>query len=73
MLKAKISPKKQRSDIVRMNLAGETRVNKVISPEDIVKARKVVEDLYGREDQKYIIDIIRHARAGGVQPRSSRT
>ena len=45
MLKAKISyPKKQEErDIVRMNLAGVglPAVNKVISPEDIVKARKV--------------------------------
>ncbi|OKZ02359.1 MAG: ATPase [Alistipes sp. 58_9_plus] len=45
MLKAKISyPKKQEErDIVRMNLAGGglPAVNKVISPEDIVKARKV--------------------------------
>ena len=50
MLKAKISyPKKQEErDIVRMNLAGGglPAVNKVISPEDIVKARKVVEDVY---------------------------
>ena len=49
MLKAKISyPKKQEErDIVRMNLAGGglPAVNKVISPEDIVKARKVVEDV----------------------------
>ena len=34
-------------------------VNKVISPEDIVKARKVVEDVYMDEKiEKYIIDII---------------
>ena len=63
MLKAKISyPKKQQErDIVRMNLAGGglPAVNKVISPEDIVKARKVVEDVYMDEKiEKYIIDII---------------
>ena len=63
MLKAKISyPKKQEErDIVRMNLAGGglPAVNKVISPEDIVKARKVVEDVYMDEKiEKYIIDII---------------
>ncbi len=63
MLKAKISyPKKQEErDIVRMNLAGSgmPTVNKVISPEDIVKARKVVEDVYMDEKiEKYIIDII---------------
>ena len=63
MLKAKISyPKKQEErDIVRMNLsgAGMPEVNKVISPEDIVKARKVVEDVYMDEKiEKYIVDII---------------
>ena len=63
MLKAKISyPKKQEErDIVRMNLsgAGMPEVGKVITPEDIVKARKVVEDVYMDEKiEKYIIDII---------------
>ena len=63
MLKAKISyPKKQEErDIMRMNLAGAglPAVNKVISPEDIVKARKVVEEVYMDEKiEKYIIDII---------------
>ena len=63
MLKAKISyPNKQEErDIVRMNLAGTgmPAVNKVIAPEDIVKARKVVEDVYMDEKiEKYIIDII---------------
>ena len=45
MLKAKISyPQKQEErDIMRMNLAGEglPKVNKVTSPEDIVKARRL--------------------------------
>ena len=63
MLKARITyPKKQEErDIVRMNLsgAGMPQVNKVISPEDIIKARKVVEDVYMDEKiEKYIIDII---------------
>ena len=63
MLKAKISyPKKQEErDIVRMNLngAGLPAVHKVIAPEDIVKARSVVEDVYMDEKiEKYIIDII---------------
>ena len=63
MLKAKISyPKKQEErDIVRMNLsgAGMPQVEKVITPEDIVKARKVVEDVYMDEKiEKYIVDII---------------
>ena len=55
-------PKKQEErDIVRMNLsgAGMPRVGKVITPDDIVKARKVVEDVYMDEKiEKYIIDII---------------
>ena len=63
MLKARISyPNKQEErDIVRMNLEGLEKKsgNKVISPEDIVKARKVVEDVYMDEKiEKYIIDII---------------
>lgn len=63
MLKAKISyPKKQEErDIVRMNLsgAGFPTVNKVVLPEDIIKARKVVEDVYMDEKiERYIIDII---------------
>ena len=63
MLKAKITyPKREEErDIVRMNLsgAGMPEPNKVISPEDIVKARKVVEDVYMDEKiEKYIVDII---------------
>ena len=63
MLKARISyPKREEErEIVRMNLsgAGMPEPNKVISPEDIVKARKVVEDVYMDEKiEKYIVDII---------------
>ncbi len=63
MLKAKISyPSKQEErDIVRMNLdgAGMPRARKVITPEEIVNARRVVEDVYMDEKiEKYIIDII---------------
>ncbi len=62
MLKAKITyPKKQEEyDIVRMNLQGNyPKPNRVISPEDIVKARDVVNDVYMDEKiEKYIIDII---------------
>ena len=46
---------------MRMNLsgAGMPEVQKVITPEDIVKARKVVEEVYMDEKiEKYIIDII---------------
>lgn len=63
MLKAKITyPRKQEErDIIRMNLAegGNPKVNKVISPADIVRAREVVADVYMDEKiEKYIIDII---------------
>lgn len=63
MLKVKISyPKRMEElDIIRMNLsgAGMPAVEKVISPEDIVRARKVVEQVYMDEKiEKYIIDII---------------
>ena len=63
MLKAKISypTKQEERDIVRMNLSGEglPSPHKVIAPEDIVKARRVVEDVYMDEKiEKYIIDII---------------
>ncbi len=64
MLKAKISyPKRsEERDIVRMNLAkGDSsfKVEKVVTPEDIISARKVVEDVYMDEKiERYIIDII---------------
>lgn len=63
MLKARITyPKKQEErDIVCLNLSGGgmPKVNKVITPEDIVKARGVVNDVYMDEKiEKYIIDII---------------
>ena len=63
MLKAKISyPKKQEErDIVRLNLAGAglPKPNKVVTPEDIVRARSVVSDVYMDEKiEKYIVDII---------------
>ena len=63
MLKARITyPKKQEErDIMRLNLAGGglPKPNRVISPEDIVKAREVVSDVYMDEKiEKYIVDII---------------
>ncbi len=63
MLKAKISyPKKsEERDIVRMNLqpSGFPQPNRIITPEDIVKAREVVSSVYMDEKiEKYIIDII---------------
>ena len=63
MMKVKITyPKKQEErDIIRMNLsgAGMPKPNRVITPDDIVKAREVVSDVYMDEKiEKYIIDII---------------
>ncbi len=63
MLKARITyPKKaEERDIVRMNMAGEgmPHPNRIIAPEDIIKARTVVGDVYMDEKiEKYIIDII---------------
>ncbi len=63
MLKAKISyPKKQEErDIVRMNISkmGMPQIEKLISPADILRARKVVEDVYMDEKiEKYIVDIV---------------
>ena len=63
MLKARISyPKKQEErDIIRMNLqpGGNPEPARVITPEDIVKAREVVSDVYMDEKiEQYIIDII---------------
>ena len=63
MLKARITyPKKpEERDIMRLNLAGGglPKPNRVISPEDIVKAREVVSDVYMDEKiEKYIVDII---------------
>jgi MoxR-like ATPase len=62
MLKARITyPRKQEErDIIRMNLAESyPTVNTVITPEDIIKARGVVTDVYMDEKiEKYIVDII---------------
>lgn len=70
MLKAKISyPKRMEElDIIRMNLSGEgmPAVERVISPADIMRARKVVEQVYMDEKiEKYIIDIIFATREPG--------
>lgn len=63
LLKVRITyPKKQEErDIVRMNLEGGglPEPSKVIAPEDIIKAREVVGEVYMDEKiEKYIIDII---------------
>ena len=63
MLKARISypQKNEELEIVRMNLsgAGMPSPERIISPEDIVKARRLVEEVYMDEKiERYIIDII---------------
>ena len=63
MLKARITyPRRQEErDIIRMNLSGEgmPEPSIAVAPEDIVRARGVVADVYMDEKiEKYIIDII---------------
>ena len=62
MLKVVVSyPKKEEEKlIVRMNNSGEfPKVNPVLKPEDIVKARQVVRDVYMDEKiERYIVDIV---------------
>jgi MoxR-like ATPase len=70
MLKARITyPKKsEERDIVRMNLdgGGMPHPNRIITPEDIIKARAVVADVYlDAKIEKYIIDIIFATREPG--------
>ena len=68
MLKAKISyPKKQEErDIVRMNLSGAGMPGgQIITPEDIVRYRKVVEDVYMDERS-------RNTSSTSFSPRASR-
>ncbi len=52
--------KEQEKLIVRMNNSGEfPKASKVISPEDIIRAREVVRDVYMDEKiEKYIVDIV---------------
>jgi MoxR-like ATPase len=70
MLKARISyPKRQEErEIVRLNLdgAGMPQINKVVAPEDIMRARGVVAEVYMDEKiERYIIDIIFATREPG--------
>ena len=62
MLKVIVSyPKKEEERmIVRMNNTGEfPKANAVVNPEDIVRARKVVRDVYMDEKiERYIVDIV---------------
>ncbi len=62
MLKVVVSyPKKEEEKlIVRMNNSGEfPKASPVLKPEDIIKARKVVRDVYMDEKiERYIVDIV---------------
>lgn len=62
MLKVIITyPKKEEEkQIIRQNIVGEfPKPNKALKPEDIVKARKVVRDVYLDEKiERYIVDIV---------------
>jgi MoxR-like ATPase len=63
MLKVVIDyPKKEEERLImRQNLAGEAaaKVSAVIKPEDVIKARKVVQDVYMDEKiERYIVDLI---------------
>ena len=62
MLKVIISyPKKEEEkQIIRQNIVGEfPKANRVLKPEDIVKARQVVRDVYLDEKiERYIVDIV---------------
>ena len=66
MLKVVVSyPKKEEErQIIKMNNSGEfPQVHPVVSPEDIVRARKVVRDVYMDEKiEKYIVDIVSATR-----------
>ena len=66
MLKVVVSyPKKEEErQIIRMNNSGEfPQVHPVVSPEDIVRARKVVRDVDMDEKiEKYIVDIVSATR-----------
>lgn len=62
MLKVKISypTREEEQKIMRMNSAGELPVPKqVIDPQDIIRARKLVSEIYVDEKiEKYILDIV---------------
>ena len=66
MLKVVVSyPKKEEErQIIRMNNTGEfPKAHPVIGPEDIVRARKVVRDVYMDEKiERYIVDIVSATR-----------
>jgi MoxR-like ATPase len=89
MLKLKItypSPAEERIIMDRMTAGQELKVEKVVSPEDIIKARKVVTDIYvddkvkeyiinivfaTREPEKYGLAEIKNLIAYGASPRAT--
>ena len=75
MLKVVVGyPKKdEERQIIRMNNTGEfPRANKVVDPEDIIRAREVVRDVYMDEKiEKYIVDIVYATRTPGEYGLSS--
>lgn len=62
MLKVRIDYPNRENEkaIMRMNMSGKLpAVNKVITPQDIINARKVVEEVYMDEKiERYIVDIV---------------
>ena len=52
--------KDEEKQIIRMNNSGEfPRANKVVEPEDILKARKVVREVYmDKKIERYIVDMV---------------
>ena len=62
MMKVKVEypSREEERDIIRLNLSKETpKVNAVVSPADIIKARNTVRDVYMDEKiEQYILDIV---------------
>lgn len=52
--------KEEEQKIIRLNIAAEfPKVNKILRPEDIIEARKVVKEVYMDEKiERYIVDIV---------------
>ena len=59
--------KEEEKQIIRMNNSGEfPKANKVVEPGDIIKARKVVREVYMDEKiERYIVDIVYATRTPG--------
>ena len=59
--------KEEEKQIIRMNNSGEfPKANKVVEPEDIIKARKVVREVYMDEKiERYIVDMVYATRTPG--------